>query len=208
MSFSNRLTGLTDNQLIDEIRNGNDPAFTELSKRYHTRLKNFISRHIDDQAQSEDLVQETFWRVFRKLDSFDNSRCFKTWLFTIASNLYKNELTFRKRKPEVICFSHLNEDIRKHSTREFDVTKISAPDSFEENDQDNGPMMTISDLNRAVELLIPSRQKVFKLHHIDGIPYKEIALMLNLNMGTVKSQLSRAKGDLSFLLSHLRRKDA
>jgi len=84
-------------------------AFGTLVDRYQTRLLNFINRTIGDRERAEDLVQEVFIRVFRHLHRFDQTKKFSTWIYTIASNLAKNELRNRSRNPLVLF-----QTIKKH----------------------------------------------------------------------------------------------
>ena len=81
---------------------GDARAFQELVVRYRSRLLNFISRMIGDRERAEDLVQEAFLRVHRHLHRFDESKQFSTWIYTIATNLAKNELRNRRRSPLVL----------------------------------------------------------------------------------------------------------
>ena len=96
------LKELNDAELVAEYLEGGRFAFQELVGRYHDRLLNFIYRTIGDRDRSEDLVQETFVRVYRHLHRFDPTKKFSTWIYTIASNLAKNELRNRSRNPMVL----------------------------------------------------------------------------------------------------------
>ena len=92
---------------------GDGRAFQELVERYRLRLLNFVHRIIGDRERAEDLVQEAFIRVYRHLHRFDTSKKFSTWVYTIASNLAKNELRNRSRNPLVLYQSlrvQLDED--------------------------------------------------------------------------------------------------
>ena len=80
------------NVLIEAHLRGDPRAFDQIVTRYQVRLLNFVFRMIGDRERAEDLVQEAFLRVYRHLDRFDRSRKFSTWVYTIASNLAKNEL--------------------------------------------------------------------------------------------------------------------
>ena len=80
-------------------------AFGELVQRYDNRLLNFVYRTVGDRERAQDLVQETFVRVYRHLARFDQSKKFSTWIYTIASNLAKNELRNRSRNPLVLFTS-------------------------------------------------------------------------------------------------------
>src|SRR5207237_4316696 len=91
-----------DSAVVTAFLGGEERAFTELVERYQTRLLNFIYRTIGDRDRAEDLVQEVFIRVHRHLHRFDRSKKFSTWVYTIASNLAKNELRNRSRNPLVL----------------------------------------------------------------------------------------------------------
>src|SRR2546430_10414956 len=98
-----------DGRLVLEHLGGDPQAFGTLVDRYQTRLLNFINRTIGDRERAEDLVQEVFIRVFRHLHRFDQTKKFSTWIYTIASNLAKNELRNRSRNPLVLF-----QTIKKH----------------------------------------------------------------------------------------------
>jgi len=100
---------LDDGRLVLEHLAGDAQAFGALVDRYQTRLLNFINRTIGDRERAEDLVQEVFIRVFRHLHRFDQTKKFSTWIYTIASNLAKNELRNRSRNPLVLF-----QTIKKH----------------------------------------------------------------------------------------------
>src|SRR5687767_6686724 len=91
-----------DSTLVARFLAGEKLAFNELVDRYSTRLLNFVHRTIGDRERAQDLVQETFIRVYRHLHRFDQSKKFSTWIYTIASNLAKNELRNRSRNPLVL----------------------------------------------------------------------------------------------------------
>ncbi len=96
------LMELDDAALVAEYLEGRRHAFHVLAERYQSRLLNFIYRTIGDRDRAEDLVQETFVRVYRHLHRFDPTKKFSTWIYTIASNLAKNELRNRSRSPLVL----------------------------------------------------------------------------------------------------------
>src|SRR5882724_3828215 len=92
---------LDDGRLVREHLSGDPQAFGTVVDRYQTRLLNFIYRTVGDRERAEDLVQEVFVRVYRHLHRFDQTKKFSTWIYTIASNLAKNELRNRSRNPLV-----------------------------------------------------------------------------------------------------------
>src|SRR5467141_1570862 len=97
-----RLQAMDDSAVVTAFLGGEERAFSELVTRYQTRLLNFVYRTIGDREKAEDLVQEVFIRVYRHLHRFDRSKKFSTWVYTIASNLAKNELRNRSRNPLVL----------------------------------------------------------------------------------------------------------
>jgi RNA polymerase sigma-70 factor (ECF subfamily) len=101
-SLRERLQAMDDSAVVTAFLGGEERAFSELVTRYQTRLLNFVYRTIGDREKAEDLVQEVFIRVYRHLHRFDRSKKFSTWVYTIASNLAKNELRNRSRNPLVL----------------------------------------------------------------------------------------------------------
>src|ERR1051325_5730331 len=101
-SIREKLRTQDDAAVVTAFLGGEERAFQELVERYQTRLLNFIYRTIGDREKAEDLVQEVFIRVYRHLHRFDRSKKFSTWVYTIASNLAKNELRNRSRNPLVL----------------------------------------------------------------------------------------------------------
>ena len=96
------LADLTDEELVTAHLDGRPGAFQHLYDRYRDRLVHFIIRKTGDPDRAQDLVQEAFIRVTRHLHRFDTSKKFSTWVYTIASNLSKNELRNRSRSPLVL----------------------------------------------------------------------------------------------------------
>src|SRR6185295_3506829 len=97
-----RLQAMDDSAVVTAFLGGEERAFEELVTRYQTRLLNFVFRTIGDREKAEDLIQEVFVRVYRHIHRFDRSKKFSTWIYTIASNLAKNELRNRSRNPLVL----------------------------------------------------------------------------------------------------------
>src|SRR4029078_11863004 len=97
-----KLRTLDDAGVVAAFLGGEERAFQELVERYQTRLLNFIYRTIGDREKAEDLVQEVFIRGYRDIHTFYRTKKFATWVYTIASNLAKNELRNRSRNPLVL----------------------------------------------------------------------------------------------------------
>src|SRR5574339_1313257 len=106
---------LDDGQVVMRHLAGEPQAFGTLVDRYQTRLLNFVNRTIGDRERAEDLVQEVFIRVFRHLHRFDQTKKFSTWIYTIASNLAKNELRNRSRNP-LVLFQAIKRRSEEHTS--------------------------------------------------------------------------------------------
>ncbi|MDA1080586.1 MAG: sigma-70 family RNA polymerase sigma factor [Gemmatimonadetes bacterium] len=178
---------LDDSQLVQQHLIGNTRAFDLLVGRYQVRLLNFVYRIVGDRERAEDLVQEAFIRVHRHLARFDRSKKFSTWIYTIASNLAKNELRNRARSPLVLFTAltpHWDDDERP---LEFEDSEDAQPDEVYRRRH----------LRQAVEQSVaklPAHHRdVFVLRELEGRSYEEIAEITHCNLGTVKSRLNRAR---------------
>ena len=181
-----QLRGLDDAGVVTSFLGGEERAFQELVDRYQTRLLNFVYRTIGDREKAEDLVQEVFIRVYRHLHRFDRAKKFSTWIYTIASNLAKNELRNRSRNPLVLF-----QTIRKNWQDD------DRPLQFEDTTARPDDLFRKRHLRELVEdsvaKLPAHHREVFVLRELEGKSYEEIAEITECNLGTVKSRLNRAR---------------
>lgn len=190
------LQELDDSALVAAFLNGQKRAFTLLVERYNGRLLNFVHRITGDRERSEDLVQETFIRVYRHLHRFDQSKKFSTWVYTIASNLAKNELRNRSRNPLVLF-----QTIKKN----WDADE--RPLEWEDNTYRPDDLFRKRHLRQMVEKAVAQlpehHRTVFVLREMEGKTYEEIAEITGCNLGTVKSRLNRARNSFAVLVEPL-----
>lgn len=173
---------------------GDPRAFAEIVRRYQQRLLNFVLRMIGDRERAEDLVQEAFIRVHRHLHRFDPTKKFSTWIYTIASNLAKNELRNRSRSPLVFYQS-------SHSRHDEDTRPLQFEDSHTRPD-DMFASRHLKDLvDHTVARLTAHHQEVFVLRELEGKSYEEIAELTHCNLGTVKSRLNRARASFAEMIA-------
>ena len=182
------------NALIEAHLAGDPRAFGRIVERYQVRLLNFVMRMIGDRERAEDLVQEAFLRVHRHLHRFDRSRKFSTWVYTIASNLAKNELRNRGRSP-LIAF----EQARPRD--EDDPRPIDFEDLGNRPDDLYEQRHLRSLVDQTVAKLTPHHREVFVLRELEGKSYEEIAEIVHCNLGTVKSRLNRARQSFAELIA-------
>jgi RNA polymerase sigma-70 factor, ECF subfamily len=188
-----QLHALDDAELVTAFLHGEERAFQELVERYQTRLLNFIYRTIGDRERGEDLVQEVFIRVYRHLHRFDRSKKFSTWIYTIASNLAKNELRNRSRNPLVFF-----QTIKKNWQDD------DRPLQFEDSSSRPDDMYRKRHLRELVEASVSQlpehHRQVFVLRELEGKSYEEIAEITGCNLGTVKSRLNRARNSFAAII--------
>src|ERR671919_594633 len=188
-----RLHELDDGHVVTRHLEGDPQAFGTLVDRYQTRLLNFINRTIGDRERAEDLVQEVFIRVFRHLHRFDQTKKFSTWIYTIASNLAKNELRNRSRNPLVLF-----QAIRRPWQEE------DRPLQFEDSTSRPDDMYRKRHLRELVESSVAQlpehHRQVFVLRELEGKSYEEIAEITGCKLGTVKSRLNRARNSFAAII--------
>ncbi len=191
---SSPFRGLADAEVVQRHLAGDARAFAELVVRYQTRLLNFIYRTIGDRERAEDLVQEVFVRVYRHVQRFDQARKFSTWIYTIASNLAKNELRNRSRNPLVLFQTIRRQWEPDHRPLQFEDARARPDDLFRRRH-----------LRQLVEWSVaqlPDHHRVvFVLRELEGRSYEEIAEITGCNLGTVKSRLNRARNNFAAIIA-------
>lgn len=164
----------TDYRLIRAVQNGDMVAFSEIVDRYKDRLLNVIGRMLSSREEAEDIVQETFVRVYQHRQSFNFQHCFSTWIYTIGLNLARNELRKRKR------FKHYDITEMQGNEAEFAV-EMKLPSRL--------PQV----ISKAIDELPEKYRIAFTLRDLQELPYEEVAKVLSIPLGTVKSRVNRAR---------------
>ncbi|MEX0907471.1 MAG: sigma-70 family RNA polymerase sigma factor [Gemmatimonadota bacterium] len=190
------LKELDDSGLVAAFLAGEARAFDELVARYHVRLLNFIYRTIGDRERAEDLVQETFVRVYRHLHRFHQDKKFSTWAYTIAGNLAKNELRNRSRNPLVLFQTIKKNWDADHRPLEWEDNTYRPDDLFRKRHLK-------AMVEQAVAELPEHHRLVFVLRELEGKTYEEISEITGVNLGTVKSRLNRARNNFAQLIEPL-----
>lgn len=188
------LGGLGDSEVVQAFLDGEPRAFGELVRRYDSRLLNFVYRTVGDRERAQDLVQETFVRVYRHLHRFDQSKKFSTWIYTIASNLAKNELRNRSRNPLVLFQTIKKHWEADHRPLEWEDNSYRPDDLFRKRHLQEM-------VEKAVQELPEHHRIVFVLRELEGKTYEEIAEITGVNLGTVKSRLNRARNNFARIIA-------
>jgi RNA polymerase sigma-70 factor (ECF subfamily) len=189
-----QLRELGDSELVASYLEGERFAFHELVERYQDRLLNFIYRTIGDRDRAEDLVQETFVRVYRHLHRFDQTKKFSTWAYTIASNLAKNELRNRSRNPLVLFQALKKSWDADHRPLEFEDSTYAPDDLYRKRH-------LRETVEAAVAELPEHHRVVFVLRELEGKTYEEISEITGVTLGTVKSRLNRARNRFARIIA-------
>ena len=182
-----------DAAVVSAFLGGEERAFQELVERYQTRLLNFIYRTIGDREKAEDLVQEVFIRVYRHIHRFDRTKKFSTWVYTIASNLAKNELRNRSRNPLVLFQTIKGNWDDEDRPLQFEDTTARPDDMYRKRH--------LRELVEETVAKLPEHHReVFVLRELEGKSYEEIADITDCNLGTVKSRLNRARNAFASII--------
>src|SRR5881275_2630813 len=195
-SIRERLRTQDDASVVSAFLAGEERAFQELVERYQTRLLNFIYRTIGDREKAEDLVQEVFIRVYRHIHRFDRSKKFSTWVYTIASNLAKNELRNRSRNPLVLFQTMKSNWDDEDRPLQFEDATARPDDLYRKRYLKEA-------VDQCVDQLPTHHRAVFVLRELEGKSYAEIAEITGCNLGTVKSRLNRARNSFAQLIEPL-----
>jgi len=184
----------TDEELIAEFQRDNEAAFTLLVERYKNRLTNFTFRYVGDWDECNDVVQETFVRVFRSRHSYKPVAKFSTWLYTIATNLAKTRL----RRRRIRRFVSLSSSHPDEPEPLFDI-----PDEDARADRLLESSMKEERIQKALASLSDKYREVIVLRDVQELSYEEIASISGLNIGTVKSRINRGRIQLQEMLKDL-----
>ena len=184
----------TDSELVRGYLAGDAACFRRLVERYQTRIVSFLYRSIGDRERAEDLAQEVFIRVYKHLRRYDQDKKFSTWIYTIASNLAKNELRNRSRNPLVLFQALTSQWEDDHRPLQFADSTYRPDDLYRKRRLQELVQSAVADL--------PEHHKiVFVLREIEGKSYEEISDITATNLGTVKSRLNRARHNFAEIIA-------
>jgi len=185
----------SDEDLIERFQKGDLYAFDLIVKRYKEQLLNFVYRFVGNQEEAEDIVQETFLRVYRKRKAYKRIAKFSTWIYTIAGNLSRTELRRRKRR------------------KIFSVTDMGYEDrDYEISDDGYNPESHVEGviqeeiIHKEINNLSPKFREVIILRDVQELSYEEISKIIRVPIGTVKSRVNRGRLKLQSRLKYLMKK--
>ena len=184
-----------DQALVERAQRGDQKAFGMLVEKYQRKLGRLLSRMVRDQAEVEDVVQESFIKAYRALPNFRGDSAFYTWLYRIGINTAKNYLVSMGRRPQI---SH---DVEIEDAENFeDAEELRTAETPETE------MMTkeiAKTVNETMMALPDELRTAITLRELEGLSYEEIATLMNCPIGTVRSRIFRARETIAVKLRPL-----
>lgn len=185
-------TKISDEELIEKFQHGDIYAYELIVKRYKDQLLNFVYRFLGNQEEAEDVVQETFLRVYRNRHAYKRVAKFSTWIYTIAGNLARTELRRRHRR-RIFSLSHMGID-----DREYEISdEVFSPETHVNT------VLKEEIIQKEINKLSPKFREVIILRDIQELSYEEISKIIRVPIGTVKSRVNRARLRLQSRLKHI-----
>ncbi len=199
MTYPADLSTATDQEVVEHARDGRESAYRELVRRYQRPVFSLIYRMVRDRELAEDLSQETFVKVLNAIDRYRPEFKFSSWVFKIANNAAIDHL----RRKELDTLS-LDGGPDATTAERVEATALQIGDTTESPLDELEARELGSAIERAIGKLRPEYQTCIILRHVEGRPYDEIADILGLPLGTVKTYIHRARAELRELLDPLR----
>jgi RNA polymerase sigma-70 factor, ECF subfamily len=187
------LNEFSDEELILEFQTkGTERAFEILVQRFKNPLTNFVYRFLGDYEGCADIVQDTFVKVYRYKDSYSSLAKFSTWIYTIAGNLARTEYQRRRRRNFFSISSFGDEE------KTFDI-----PDNSYRPDVAADASMKNEIIQKALLKIRDSYREAVILRDIQELSYEEIAEIMQIEVGTVKSRINRGRAELQKYLKDI-----
>lgn len=195
---SEELSAATDQEVVAWARDGHESAYRELVHRYERPIFSLIFRMVRDRERSEDLSQETFVKVLNAIDSYRPEYKFSSWIFKIANNAAIDHL--RRKELDTLSLDGAPDAV---TAERQEGTSLQLADTTESPLDELQARELGTQIEAAIAELRPDYRSCILLRHVEGHAYEEIAEMLDLPLGTVKTYIHRARAQLRELLGHV-----
>jgi RNA polymerase sigma-70 factor (ECF subfamily) len=199
MALALDLRNLPDADVAALAKEGREPAFRELVRRYERPVFSLIFRMVRDRETAEDLAQDTFIKVLNNIDRYRPEFKLSSWLFKIANNVTIDHL--RRRQLATVS---LDGSPHAQTAAEAQATSLDVESRGESALEAIESRELGSAIERAIGQLRPEYRSCILLRHVEGRSYEEIAATLDLPLGTVKTYIHRARHELREALGDLR----
>ena len=168
--------------LVKRAKSGDYQAFDLLVLKYQSRLISTAFKFVKDLQIAEDIVQDSFIKAFKALESFREDSSFYTWIYRIAVNTSKNFLVSKKRKSEL-----LNSDLSEEASYEIEPVETYSPEDLLQASQ----LKKV--ITETIDQLGEDTRTALTLRELDGLSYEQIADVVNCPVGTVRSRIFRGR---------------
>ena len=176
----------TDEELVADYLDGDSGSFRALIERHHDAMIRFLNRFMGDRQAAEDVFQETFLQVHQSIETFDSTKRFKPWLFTIAANKARDALRKSNRRSTVSLSAPVGGG--DDGTTFVDLMSIDLPAASSRMESEEQSAM----VQRAIATLSPRLREILLLAYFQKLSYTQLADALEVPVGTVKSRLHAA----------------
>ncbi len=193
------LASATDQEVVVLARHGQQAAYRELVRRYERPIFALVFRMVRDRELAEDLAQETFVKALNAIESYRPEFKFSSWIFKIANNAAIDHL--RRRELDTLS---LDGSPHAETPEAIEATALQIGDRQETALEEVEARELGGEIEAAIARLRPEYRSCILLRHVEGRPYEEIADILGLPLGTVKTYIHRARNELRELLAHLK----
>ena len=175
---------VTDQQLIERVKNGEKAAYDLLVLKYQQRIINLVSRFVRNHSDALDVTQEAFIKAYRALPNFRGESAFYTWLYRIAVNTAKNHLAVQSRRP-----AESDHDVSEIEQIEGSgaLKEQATPENLLLKDELQATVL------KTIENLPEDLKTAIMLREVEGLSYEEIATVMECPIGTVRSRIFRAR---------------
>ncbi len=186
--------------VIAELKAGSEEAFASLIAQYHAPLYSLIARTIPDPCEAPDITQDVFLKIYRGIGGFHGESSLRTWIYRIALHEASNQRRWwcRHKRKEVTIDQDLSSD---------DGEAFQLKDTLVDQHESPFDLAAHAELREQIEAAVREVPEPFRttvvLRDIEGFGYEEIAEILNIHLGTVKSRLMRGRAHLKTLLAPL-----
>jgi RNA polymerase sigma-70 factor (ECF subfamily) len=187
--------------LVADLKAGSEEAFGLLIAQYHQPIYSLIARSLNDPADAADITQEVFIKVFRSIRGFNGEASLRTWLYRIALHEASNQRRWwsRHKKQEITIDSSFESD------PDAENQHLSLAATLADNADSPYDHAAQAEVRERVEAALRQLPEAFRtvviLREIEGFAYEEISEILNVNLGTIKSRLTRGRSALRAILS-------
>jgi RNA polymerase sigma-70 factor (ECF subfamily) len=175
------MDAVNERELVERCRSGDERAFQDLVDRYKDLVYALIARTVQDRSRAEDLAQDVFLRIHRGLPYFRGEARLSTWIYRIVANVCVHDVG----RPATMS---LDDDPSKHQA------------AMSASDRQFGDLELKDRLEKAIARLPANYRLLIAAHYLEGVRYEDLADALQLPLGTVKTQLYRAKQQLRRML--------